>query len=142
MASYDIAAVRSALNTLLGTVASVQNVYDYPSPKVDGYPAVIFELSNEDGQFLDDALNQRVLTFTLWVACEIPTEGIAAASALLDGVTKDVVNILEKSTNQTLSGSCDWMMPVIGKREQVASPEGNFMYQELQLRVYIASSIT
>ena len=141
MATYDIGAIRSALKSLLEGVSSVSVVYDFPQAQIASYPAVIFDLENEDAQFLDDANNTRILTFKIWVVCEIPTEGIAAAKDLLDSVTKDVVNVLEKLSNQTLSGNADWLIPVIGKRDQSNSPEGNFFYQELLLKVNVVSSI-
>ena len=141
MASYDIGAVRTALNALIDTATSVKSVYSYPNPKIEGYPSAIFELDNEDGTMLDDANNQRILTFKIWLACEVSVNGLENASVLLDGVTKEVVNLLENKANQSLSGACDWMMPVIGARQQVNSPEGAYLYQELQLKVYIASSI-
>ena len=141
MASYDPAAVRTNLKTLLSAISSVQSVYDFAQSTIDGYPAIIFELSQEEGVMLDDITNTRTMTFEVWVACEIPVEGLQAATDLLDSTTKDVINVLEKSTNQTLSGACDWMMPVVGKREQVGSPEGNYLYQQLLLKVNIASSI-
>lgn len=142
MAQYDPAAVRSAIKALLDAIPSVESVYDFAQPTIEGYPAIIFELTQEDGTMLDDITNTRVMTFDVWVACEIPVNGIADATALLDSTTKDVINVLEKRDNQTLSGACDWMMPVIGKREQIGSPEGNFLYQQLQLKVNIASSIS
>lgn len=141
MATYDIGAIRAALKALITTVSSVQVVFDYMNPTLTGYPAVIFDLDNEDAQMLDDANNTRTLTFKVWVVCEIPENGLVAAKDLLDSVTKDVVNVLEKLSNQTLSGNCDWMIPVIGKRDQTNSPEGNFYYQELLLKVNVVSSI-
>lgn len=141
MAVYDIGAIRAALKALLTSVSSVQNVYDYRNSAIDGYPSVLFDLDNEDGQMLDDANNQRIITFKLWVVTEIPVDGLQAAKDLLDSVTKDVINVLEKKSNQTLSNTCDWLMPVIGRRDQSTSPEGNFFYQELNLKVYVTSSI-
>lgn len=141
MASYDIGAIRAALKTLLSGISSVENVYDYPNSAIEGYPAIVFDLDSEDAQFLDDANNTRVLIFKLWIACEIPVNGLTDAKDLLDSVTKDVVNVLEKLSNQTLSGTCDWLIPVIGKRQQTNSPEGNFFYQELLLKVNVVSSI-
>lgn len=141
MATYNIAAIRAALKTLLATVTSVQVVFDYLAPQITGYPAIIFDLNNEDAQMLDDANNTRVLTFQIWIICEIPAEGLTGAKDLLDSTTADVVNVLEKLGNQTLSGTADWLIPVIGKREQSNSPEGNFFYQELLLKVNVVSSI-
>lgn len=141
MASYSIGSVRSAINTILAAITSIQAVYNYPNPEIEGYPAAIFVMEQEDGSMLDTQNNTRILTFKIWVICEIPEKGLTAADALLDSVSTDVINALEKSTNQTLAGACDWMMPVMGTRQQVASPEGNLLYQELNLKVYIASNI-
>ena len=141
MATYSIANIRSALKTLLSSIASVQVVYDYQNSEIQGYPCVLFDLDNEDAQMLDDVNNTRILTFKLWIVCEIPNEGLVTAKNLLDSVTTDVVNTLEKIGNQTLSGNCDWLMPVVGKRDQINSPEGNYFFQELQLKVNVVSTI-
>ena len=141
MAVYDIGAIRAALKALFVGISSVQSVYDFPQSTIDGYPAIVFDLDNEDASFLDDANNTRVLTFKAWIACEIPENGLENAKDLLDSVTKDVINTLEKLSNQTLSGTCDWLIPVIGKRDQTNSPEGNFLYQELMIKVNVVSSI-
>lgn len=141
MATYDIGAIRAALKALFVAVVSVKSVYDFPQSTIDGYPSVIFDLTNEDAAMLDDANNTRTLTFRIWIACEIPQNGLEPAKDLLDSVTKDVINVLERASNQTLSGNCDWMIPVIGKRDQTNSPEGNFLYQELNLKVNVVSSI-
>ena len=142
MASFDIAAVRAAIKSILSGISSVESVYDYQNAEISGYPSCIFVMSNEDSSFLDDANNTRILTFTIWVICEVPVKGLSAANALLDGVAKDVINALELESNSTLSGACDWLMPAAGKREVITPPEGSTMYQELSLKVYIASAIT
>lgn len=141
MTSYNITAIRAALKTQLAAISSVQNVYDYMNPKIDGYPAVIFDVTNEDGTMLDDANNLRVITFTIWAVTEVKVLGQSAAKDSLDSVVKDVVNSLEKITNATLAGTADWVMPVIGRRTQVESPEGLVMYQEIMLKVNVASTI-
>lgn len=143
MAVYDIGAIRAAIKALLQTVPSIADgaVYDYRNSAIEGYPAVLFDLDNEDAQMLDDANNQRVLTFKLWVVCEIPEAGLQPAKDLLDAVTKDVINVLEKKDNLLLSGTADWTMPVIGARNQTNSTEGSFFYQELLLKVYVVSTI-
>ena len=141
MSTYSIGALRAALKALLSSVSSVDVVYDFPQPSLAGYPAIVFDLDNEDANMLDDANNTRILTFRIWLICEIPENGLQAAKDLLDSVTKDVINVLEKVSNQTLSGNCDWMIPVIGKRAQSLSTQGNFFYQELMLKINVVSSI-
>lgn len=142
MASYSIGAVRSGIASVLNAVSSLKVVYDYPNPEIQGYPAAIFVFDSEKATMLDDASNQRVLSFKIWIACEVAVNGLTAADALLDGVSTDVIDALESISNQSLGGACDWMIPVQGSRQQVNSPEGNMLFQELNLDVHIASSIT
>ncbi len=145
MATFDIAQVRSALKTLLTTLTGANQkisfVYDYSNPKIEGYPAIIFDVTAEDAQMLDDSNNVRAITFTLWVVNEVAVEGQSGAKDLLDAAVKDVINTLELKSNDTLSGNVDWIMPVIGKRQQVQSPEGLVMYQEIILKCQVSSSI-
>jgi hypothetical protein len=141
MATYDIAATRAAIKAILAGVTSLASVYDYQAPEIEGYPAAIFVMANEDSSFLDDANNTRVMTFTIWIICEVANDGLPAANALLDEVSKDVINALELESNSTLGGACDWMMPAAGARQVVQSGEGSVMYQELSLKVNVASAI-
>jgi len=141
MSTYDPSAIRSQIKTLLQTVSEVAVVYDYRAVSLSGYPAIIFDLTNEDGTMLDDANNLRVLTFTIWIVCELPVKGEDLAKTILDNTTKSVINVLELKANDTLSGTVDWIMPVMGTRQEVATPEGNSIYQEIKLRCNVASTI-
>lgn len=141
MSTYDPAQIRAQLKTLLQTVTELQVVYDYRNSTIEGYPAVIFDMTNEEGTMLDDANNVRVITFTLWIICELPIKGEDLAKTILDNATKAVINVLEDRDNATLGGTVDWTMPAMGQRAEVASPEGNTIYQEIRLRCNVASTI-
>jgi hypothetical protein len=141
MATYDIATIRAALLTLLQTSTKVAFFYDYRNPTIEGYPAIIFDVTNEEGSMLDSINNLRVITFTLWVVTEVKVAGQEAAKDILDAAVKEVINILELKANAELGGTVDWTMPVIGKREEVQSPEGLVMFQEIILKCNIASFI-
>lgn len=143
MATYDIAVIRAALKALLQTLTTVASakVYDYRNSNIEGYPSVIFDLTDEEGAMLDDANNVRTLTFTIWAIVELPVNGEVAAKVSLDAVTKEVVNLLEKKSNADLTGTVDWTMPAIGKRAEAQTPEGNVIYQEILLKCNVASSI-
>lgn len=141
MATFDIAAVRAALKTLLQTATEVANVYDYANPDIAGYPAIIFDVNNENSEMLDDVSNLRTMTFMIWVMQEITVKGEQAAKDQLDVVVKSVVNILEAKANDTLSGTVDWIMPSVGKRAHVATPQGAAFVQELTLSAKVASTI-
>ena len=141
MTTYDPAAIRAQIKTLLQTATEISNVYDYNNPVIDGYPAIVFDISNESNDMLDESNNMRVITFTIYVITEIKVKGLDLATTILDNAVKSITNIIEKRSNDTLSNTVDWVTPVMGKREQSNSPEGNFIYQEMQLKCNIASSI-
>ena len=98
-------------------------------------------MTNEEGDMLDDSNNIRKITFTIWIVCELKVAGSAASKTILDNATKAVINILEKKANDTLSGTVDWTMPVMGQRSEIQTPEGTTIYQEVKLLCNVASTI-
>lgn len=141
MATFDINAVRTQIKTLLQTATELAFVYDYANPDIAGYPCAIFDVSNENSEMMDDSNNLRTMTWTIWILQEITVKGEAAAKTLLDAAVKNVVNILEKKTNDTLSNTVDWIMPSVGRRSQVPTPQGAAFMQELILQAKVASTI-
>ncbi len=141
MSTFDIDATRSALKTLLQTATEVAYVYDYSNPDIAGFPCIIFDVSNEQAEMYDDSGNLRTITFTIWALQEITSIGEQGAKTNLDKVVKSVINILEKKTNDTLSGTVDWIMPVVGRRSHVTTPQGAAFMQEIVLNAKVYSSI-
>lgn len=141
MATYDIAATRAALKSLLSTIAGIAFIYDYANPDIAGYPAIIFDVSNEDAEMLDEANNVRTIQFSIWILQEIPVAGEQAAKSSLDAIAKAVINALELSANTTLGNTVDWTMPVSGKRQHMPTPQGAAFVQEIMLNAKVASAI-
>lgn len=139
--TFDINAVRTQIKTLLETATELAYVYDYANPDIAGYPAAIFDVSNENSEMLDDSNNLRTMTWTIWILQEITVKGEVAAKTNLDAAVKNVINILEKKTNDTLSNTVDWIMPVVGRRSHVPTPNGAAFMQEIILNAKVASSI-
>ena len=141
MATFDINNVRAAIKTLLQTVSELAFVYDYSNPDIAGYPAAIFDVSNENSEMMDDSNNLRTMTWTIWILQEIGVAGEQAAKTLLDAAVKNVVNTLEKKSNDTLGNTVDWIMPVVGRRSHVPTPSGAAFMQEVILNAKVASTI-
>ena len=139
--TFDINNVRAQIKTLLQTVTELAFVYDYANPDIAGYPAAIFDVSNENSEMLDDSNNLRTMTWSIWILQEITVKGEAAAKTLLDVAVKNVINVLEKKSNDTLAGTVDWIMPVVGRRSQVPTPQGAAFMQEIILNAKVASTI-
>lgn len=141
MATFDINNVRAQIKALLQTVTELAFVYDYANPDVAGYPCAIFDVSNENSEMLDDSNNLRTMTWTIWILQEISVAGEQQAKTILDAAVKKVINILEKKSNDTLSNTVDWIMPIVGRRTHVPTPNGAAFMQEVILNAKVASTI-
>lgn len=141
MSTFDPTAVRAQIKTLLQTASELAYVYDYANPDIAGFPCAIFDISNEESEMLDDASNLRTMTFNIWILQEITVKGEQLAKDNLDAAVKNVINILEKKSNDTLANTVDWIMPVIGRRSHVPTPQGAAFMQEIVLRAKVASTI-
>lgn len=139
--SFDISATRAQIKTLLSTVPGLAFVYDFNNPNVEGYPCAIFDVTDEQAQFFDEVSNLRTIQFTINVLQEISVAGEQTAKNQLDAVVKDIINLLEKSSNTSLSGTVDWIIPVTGARKHVATPQGGAYAQEVLLKANVISSI-
>lgn len=139
--AYDLTTIRANIKTLLQTVTEIAYVYDYNNPNVEGYPAIIFDITNSESEFLTDTENLRTITFTIYILAEIPVKGQNLSKTILDTATKQVVTALEDIDNISLSGAVDWIMPAVGSRTQFTTPEGSVLSQELQIKVKVSSSI-
>lgn len=139
--AYNIDTIRTNLKTLLQTVTEIAFVYDRRNPNIEGYPAIIFDITKTDNEMLTNTQNIRTLTFTLYIIVEVGTQGIATANNLLDIATKKIVEAVEKIDNLSLSGTVDWIIPLEGSREEVQTPQGLSIWQKLDLRVQTTSSI-
>lgn len=139
--TFDINAVRAQIKTLLETATELAFVYDYANPDIAGYPCAIFDVSNENSEMLDDSNNVRTMTWTIWILQEITVKGEQSAKTILDAAVKNVINILEKKSNDTLSNTVDWIMPVVGRRSHIPTPAGAAFMQEIILNAKVASTI-
>ncbi len=141
MASYNIATIRANLKTLLTAVTGISYCYDYYNANIEGYPAIIFDVTNEEASMLDDSNNLRVITFSIYIYSEVQVSSQTTSRGKLDTIVASVINALELKSNDTLSGSVDWLMPVIGRRQELETTQGLVYMQELQLKCNVASSI-
>ena len=141
MATYNIANIRAQLKTLLLTVPGVSNVYDYMNPTPAGFPCIVFDIANETNEMLDDSTNKHVIAFSIYILAEIAVAGEQNAKNLLDVVQASAITILEKKSNDTLSGTVDWVMPPDGGRKHSPTPNGAAFMKDIQFKVVCASSI-
>ena len=138
---YDPQAIRTELKTILATITELAFVYDRRNPNIEGFPAVIFDITRTEDVMLTNTQNERTITFTLWVIQEIGVIGADTANEILDNATKKVVEKLENIAQLSLNSNVDWTLPVAGGRQEVATPQGSAIWQELELRAKVVSSV-
>lgn len=139
--AYNLATIRGNIKTLLQTVTGIANVYDHYEINPSGFPAIIFDISNNESSMLTDTENVRKITFTAYILVEIQVAGRDEAKDLLDTATQAVVVALEKKDNMSLSGAVDWIMPTVGPRDEFAVSTGQVFSQRLDIVVNVSSSI-
>ena len=126
-------------NLVTSSVVSV--VYDYFEPNLSGYPAVIFDITANSDGFLTNKENMLKITFSAYIIVEIFQNELNNAKNLLDTVTDALIVELRKETNLDLSGSVDWISPVVGPRQQVETPNGQAFSQQLDIVVNVADTV-
>jgi len=144
MTTLNITNIRAGLKGVISnlvTSSTVSVVYDYYEPNVSGYPAVMFDITDNSDSFLTNQENLIKITFTAYILVEIYQDGLSDAKTLLDGVTDDLIAELRKLSNMTLGGTVDWVSPAIGPRSQIETPRGMAFSQQLNIVTNLASSI-
>lgn len=140
----SIGTIRTNLKGVISNLVSssvVSVVYDYYQPNVSGYPAVVFDITNNSDAFLTNKENMLRITFSAYVLVEIRQNGIEDATDLLDTVTDALIVELRKESNMSLSGEVDWISPTVGPRQQVETPNGMAFSQQLDIIVNVADTV-
>lgn len=134
----NLATIRSNLKGImqnLVTSTTVAVVYDYYESNPTGYPAIVFDITDNSDSFLTTSENLMVVTFTAYVLVEVLNKNVEQATDILDTVTDALIDIVSDKDNITLSGEADWISPTVGPRNQIETPNGQAFMQELSIKV-------
>lgn len=131
MASPTTQALRAAIKTKLDGLSTPAFVYDYHEEQLAGYPAVTFDLSDREHDFLTNKENLRAIAFVIVIWQELTIAGQSEATRILDNAVDEIVDAFENDYN--LGAIVDWCEPVKGPRGQLPSPAGPVEAQELTL---------
>jgi len=124
--------VRAKIKTLLESIAEIAFVADFHDPNLEGFPAVTFDVSDEDGEFLTNKENLRTITYAIVIYQEIKVIKLPDATRILDVVADKIIEAFENDFN--LTGEVDWCMPLAGPRGQFEASNGTVLFQELTLQ--------
>lgn len=140
----SISTIRTNLKGVISNLVSsstVSVVYDYFEPNVSGYPAIVFDITNNTDAYLTNKENLLKITFSAYVIVEVFENGIEDATRLLDTVTDALITELRDEDNISLSGAVDWISPVVGPRQQVQTTRGMGFQQQLDIVLNVADAI-
>lgn len=139
--SINISTIRANLKGVmqnLVTGGTAVAVYDYYEANPDGYPSIVFDITDNSDAFLTNQENLLAITFTAYVIVEVYNKNVEQATDILDSVTDALLDELSDQTNMSLSGAADWISPVIGPRNQIATPSGQGFMQQLDIKVNVS----
>ena len=136
----SFASLRTAVAAKLATVTQLAYVYDHHAANLEGYPACTFDVSDSSNEFLTNKDNLRTITFKLVVYQETKVKGLDLATGILDATVDAIISAFENDF--ALAGAVDWCEPLNGPRNQLQTPNGIVIAQELSLKCFYSSAVT
>lgn len=130
MATFS--SIRAKIKALLDGITELAFVADFHDPNLAGFPAATFDVSDEEGEFLTNKENLRVITYQIVLYQEIEVAKLDDAKRILDVVADAVIDAFENDFN--LGGEVDWCLPLAGPRGQFDAANGKVMFQQLSLQ--------
>ena len=134
-----IASIRTAIKTILSTITEIAYVYDYHNPDLEGYPAVTFDMSDQEGDFLTNVQNEEAISYIFMVYQEVKEKTQAQAKDILDTVADKIK--IAFANNYSLSGVIDVCRPVIGERVEIQTTQGLVYGQKITLKCRFSTLI-
>ena len=124
--------IRGAIETILTGITGIGEVNAWHKANPESFPAVSFDVSEEDGEFLTTKENLRRVEFTIMVQTELQQEGQEESIRILDDITDKILDAIENDFQLGLT--VDWALPVSGPRNEITTPSGTAMTQTLFVR--------
>jgi expansin (peptidoglycan-binding protein) len=130
-------ALKTALNVLTGNNGKLNYLYDTYDADAEGHPYALFDLSDNEADFLTNKENERIVAWQVVVFTHT-SMGNREAALLLDDITDDIIALLEGDFN--LGGAVDWCEPLVGTRQRFSdTKEGYAIGQLITVRCHIST---
>jgi len=148
MYSTLIPAIKTILDEMIGTGVNptkpLSKVYDYPTSKVEGYPAVVFMPVSFENSYLSVQENELGFQFRLYVVCGTKVAGIEKAfNTILANTVDEIIDKFAGAWNGgTLDGHRIWYTLDTGDWYVVENEKGEEVVAELSLSIKLTRNIT
>jgi len=124
--------IRVKIKSELEEITDIANVFDHHRAELDGYPAITFDVSDQENDFLTNAENIRMFSFLIIIYQETTIKTLDQATDLLDNVADQVMDKFE--SNFSLDGTVVWCNPLVGARQMFETPQGLVVTQQMTLK--------
>jgi len=130
------------IETTLEKVDSVQEIYNYRTTKVDGYPAVVFTPDSMDNSFETVTENFKVYRFRIWIWVSAEVKSMEDVNnSILPNVVDDVVAQFDEDWDGgTINGHRCWVLMNSGIWDTVDSESGKAAYAEMTLSIKVITN--
>lgn len=129
--------IKNKLDALLVNVATPRAVvYDYFESNPSGFPAVAFDMTEHNNEFISNVENLQVMVFKIGILVDngdADGRDERDATILLDTLTDDIIVAFENDFS--LGNSVDYCVPTISSRSVVQMSNGVAKYQEIKLTI-------
>jgi len=121
--AFEIGTIDTAIGTVLSGIVSIQAYTNEHAIPVGGFPAVTYQLENDNSEFYDTANNLRTFTYRIDLLHEVEKVGESEAVRILQDVLSDIQTAFE--TDTSLSGAVDYCQPLTtGNSEKIQGSHG------------------
>lgn len=98
-------------------------VYDYVETNPSGYPAIMVEAFDGNGEFADTTRNKRSHIFRIIVQQERTVVGASEAERIMRSLVDQLISIFDSPDNKTLNNACIYALPIPSKWGYIQAPD-------------------
>lgn len=122
MSSY--ATQKAAIVSILQSNITTANVvYSYVETNPTGYPAIMVEFYDGQGEFADTGRNRRSRFYRITCMQERVKVGARESERILGSLVDQVISVFDNRANITLNNSCDFAYPIPSKWGYIQAPD-------------------
>ncbi len=136
MASWE--QLRNVIVSILESVSSIQEVYEFPTEQFGGNPAAVIESIRSESDFQTITDNRRTYFFSIYIYQEVESKTDKIARRIIQGCAGDVMDAFDN--DQLLSGadmpSREVLVISLPALSNIfTSEDGKYIIGEIELKV-------
>lgn len=137
-ATYDTVGrgelIKSQIVSILqANITNANVVYSYVERNPSGYPSILVEYYDGQGEFADTGRNRRSRIYRITCMQERVKVGASESERILGAMVDQILGVFDNRTNITLNGSCEFAQPIPSKWGYIQAPDIDVRTAEILL---------